>query len=408
LTNVLSKYNPQKIHFALLIGLAILIPSGFYNFEGGIIALLLANWLFGLKGYNKLVNIPKSTILLSLFFALYVAGLLFTSDIGGQTKAITKHLAYVLIPFSLIGFRLSETNLQMLKKAFIWCTIAFMLMAFGYAFFDYLSTGKSTIYVKDSVQSKFTYYGLTRVFDDWHPTYVSFFCNLAFIFTYNIYFLRKKLLLSFLIGAVLAVSILLLNSFIGIFSFGFLVSLYFITLFKKTSIKILVSSAILALSFLFYHYNPLHFSKIEKFKKTSISFAESKENRNILNLRLVKWESSYKLFLTSPVIGVTAGDYRDEVVKIYEKEGYEYAAEHRYSSHNQYLYFLASFGIIGFILFLAVLFYPIRYKGEISLFIFVFSLFCLTEDMLLRQQGLVAFVFFYSLLQPRENGNKED
>jgi len=133
-----------------------------------------------------------------------------------------------------------------------------------------------------------------------------------------------------------------------------------------------------------------------------------KVKRNILNLRLVKWESSYKLFLTSPVIGVTAGDYRDEVVKIYEKEGYEYAAEHRYSSHNQYLYFLASFGIIGFILFLAVLFYPIRYKGEISLFIFVFSLFCLTEDMLLRQQGLVAFVFFYSLLQPRENGNKED
>lgn len=399
MTNVLSKYNPQKIHFALLIGLAILIPSGFYNFEGLIIALLLANWLFGLKGYSKLVNIPKSTILLSAFFALYMFGLLFTSDISGQTKAITKHLAYVLIPFSFIGFSLDAVNLERVKKVFIWSTIAFVLVAFGYAFFDYLNTGKSTIYVHDSVQSKFTYYGLTRVFDDWHPTYISFFCNLSFIFAYNIYFLRKKYLLSFLIGAVLAVSILLLNSFIGIITFGFLTSFFFIRLFKKSAAKILASSAILVLAFLFYHYNPLNLSKIEKFKKTSISFTDGKESRNILNLRLAKWESSYKLFLTSPLVGVSAGDYRNEVVKIYEKEGYEYATEHRYSSHNQYLYFLASFGIIGFILFLLVLFYPLRYKGQISLFIFVFSLFCLTEDMLLRQQGMVAFTFFYVILQ---------
>lgn len=340
-------------------------------------------------------------------FFTFSSGIFITNDFDSQLKATTQHLSYILIPFSLIGFNISKANLETIKKIFIWSVLTFIVLAFSYAFFDYLNTGKSTIYVRDSVQSKFQYYGLTRVFKDWHPTYVSFFCNLAFLFVHRIYFLKRKYVITTVISLVLGISVLALNSFIGIISFGFLASFYVISLFKKALIKGTVIGIILAIAFSFYHFNPLNLSKIDKFKKTSISFADTKESRNILNLRLTKWKSSYDLFLTAPILGVSAGDYRKEIVNIYNKEGYEYAAEQRYSSHNQYMYFLSSFGLIGLVLFLLVLFYPMRYKGEVSLFIFVFSLFCLTEDMLLRQQGVVAFSFFYCLLQPRKHENRE-
>lgn len=402
----LSKYNPSKAHLVLIIILAIIIPSGFYNLEGIIIALLFINWLLFIKGYRFLKKIPFGTVLLTLFFALYLVGFFITDSVNLQLKATTKHLSYILIPFSLIGIELTQKHLDYIRKGFVWSIIVSVLIAFIYAFFDYLTTGKSTIYVKNSVQSKFYYYGLTRVFNDWHPTYVSLFCNLGLIFVHKIYIVQKKYIIAGVLGVILVISILLLNSFIGILSVGSIVFLYIILLVSELKKRIAVVLVFLGLVFSFYHFNPFNFSKIDKFKATRISIVDTKEERNILNLRLVKWKTSYSLFKSAPIFGVSSGDYREKMVELYEQEGFNYAADKRFSSHNQYLNILASMGIVGFSLFLMIVIYPLRLGGEVFVFLFVFSLFCLTEDFLLRQQGLVCFCFFYTVLQL--NGEKKD
>lgn len=402
----LSKYNTNKAHIVLLIILAIVIPSGFYNFEGIIISLLFINWILFIKGYKLLNKIPVGTVLLSLFFILYLVGFFITDSLNLQLKATTKHLSYILIPFSLIGIELPQKDLDNIKKGFIWATILSVLIAIIYAFFDYLNTGKSTIYVMDSVQSKFVYYGLTRIFKEWHPTYVSLFCNLALIFVYKIYIVQKRYIIAGLFVTILVISILLLNSFIGILSAGSIVFLYFILLVNEFRKRMVVILVFIGFLFSFYHFNPFKLSKIDKFKATKISVVDTKEERNILNLRLVKWQTSYSLFKSAPVFGVTAGDYREKMVELYKKAGFSYAADNRFSSHNQYLNILASFGIVGFLLFLTIIIFPLRSGGEISVFLLVFSLFCLTEDFLLRQQGLVCFCFFYCVLQLK--GKKRD
>tara|TARA_R110002050_G_scaffold293182_1_gene449350 strand:+ start:23608 stop:24813 length:1206 start_codon:yes stop_codon:yes gene_type:complete len=400
LIRFLSKYNPNNAQVVLLIILAIFIPSGFYNVEGIIISLLFVNWLLFIKGCKTISNIPVGTVLLSLFFVMYLVGFFITDSINLQLEATTKHLAYF---FSLIGIEPSKNQLDNIKKGFIWATLLSVLFAFGYAFFDYLITGKSTVYVKSSVQSKFYYYGLTRVFRDWHPTYVSLFYNLSFIFVYNIYIENKKYIIAGVFVIILFISIFLLNSFIGILSAAGIVFLYFISSIRGGE----EWSLYLFLSDCCFHFNPFKLSKIDKFKSTKISVVDTKEERNILNLRLVKWQTSYDLFKTAPSLGVSADDYREKMVELYKKDGFSYAADKRFSSHNQYLNILSSFGIVGFILFLTIIIYPLRFGGEMSLFLLIFSLFCLTEDILLRQQGLVFFCFFYSLLQLKSGAEHE-
>ena len=82
-----------SIHSVLLSVLAAIIPSGFYNLEGIIVALLFVNWLFFVKGYNAFNEIPKGTILLFAFFTLFLIGLVYTNNVNGQFKFIGRTIS---------------------------------------------------------------------------------------------------------------------------------------------------------------------------------------------------------------------------------------------------------------------------------------------------------------------------
>ena len=402
MSKLIQKYNPNLAHFIILIGLSIIIPSGFYFLEGLLISLLFLNWLFLLIRNKVIFKLDKTFFLLFGLFSVYLLGFPTSSDLNEQFEATTKHLSYVIIPLSLIGFKLTEKQIQAIKKTFIWSTITFVVLAVVYAFYSYLSTGKSTIYVMNSVQSKFMYYGLTRVFDSWHPTYVSFFSNLSIVFVYQVYYKSKAYHLSVVTFILLLTGVFLLNSFIGLLSLAFLILIFLLNLVKSIYTKTTITSLAILFSIIFYHLNPLALSKIEKLKQTEISITDSKFERNILNLRLAKWQTSLELFKEQPLFGVSAGDYKKTVVELYKQKDFQYAAQHQYAAHNFYIYTLASSGLIGLLFLLMVLIIPfLLRRNDTSLFLLIFSLFCFTEDMLLRQQGVIAFSYFYVILQAR-------
>ena len=344
-------------------------------------------------------KLDKPFFLLLGLFVVYLLGFITSSNFNEQFEATTKHLSYVIVPLSLVGFELTKIQIQIIKKTFIWSTITFVMIAISYGFWSYFSTGKSTIYINDSVQSKFMYYGLTRVFENWHPTYVSFFCNVSLVFVYQVYFKSKKYIWSIVVFVIFFVSVFLLNSFIGIVSLAFLGLLFLISLVKSTYLKVIITILTFLFSLLFYHSNPFGLSKIEKLQETKILITDIEKDRNILNLRIAKWQTSLQLFKEFPLFGVSAGDYNKSIIERYKLNGFSYIAERQYAAHNQYIYTLASSGIIGLLFLLAALVLPIMKQNDVLLFTLVFSLFCLTEDMLLRQQGVVAFSFFYILLQ---------
>lgn len=391
-----------SIHSVLLSVLAAIIPSGFYNLEGIIVALLFVNWLFFVKGYNAFNEIPKGTILLFAFFTLFLIGLVYTNNVNGQFKFIGRNISYLLIPISFIGVKLTYKMVSNIKKCFIFSLIACILFANLYSIIDYMASGEMEIFLTPSIYNKFTYYGLTRVFKDWHPTYVSLFLNLGLVFAYDLYFKNRRYILWGLITALSSLNIFLLNSFIGIIAFLLIFYLFILQILNGGRKALIASTFImLCLMSIFYIKNPFHYPKIEKFKHTEFKITDKKDERNALNLRLAKWKTSIDVFKNAPILGVSNGDYKNALYDQYVKNEFFYCAGERYSSHNQYLYTLSANGTIGLMLLILILYLPFTQKARnyvFLLFLAICSIFFITEDLLARQQGVVFFIFFYVFL----------
>jgi len=100
--------------------------------------------------------------------------------------------------------------------------------------------------------------------------------------------------------------------------------------------------------------------------------------------------------------GVGTGDVQDSFNIYYELNNSPLPEKNRLRAHNQYVTFLLTFGIVGFIIIVFSLFYPVfksnlnpKYFLIILLAIVLLSFF--NEDTLETQIGVTFFSYFYSL-----------
>jgi O-antigen ligase len=122
---------------------------------------------------------------------------------------------------------------------------------------------------------------------------------------------------------------------------------------------------------------------------------------NSIGSRITALHCTYEVFKISPIIGTGIGDVQNDLDVC--NEASEFQTLKGMNSHNQYLQFLLGTGVIGLLLFVAGLFsltwFAYRQKNQLYLcFIFLFAFCCLTESLLERQQGIMFFSFFSSLL----------
>lgn len=397
-----TSQKATQIHHGLLLALSFLIPSGFYKLEGLVIGLLLGSWIFLIRGYKDLKSPGIPAIMIWCFFGVMAAGLFYTTQMDNQLSFLGRRLALIFVPLVFVGVHLTRRQYEQVLTVFTFSALLSIVLANGYALFDTLYTGESEILIGRSIYNKSSYYGLTRLFSDWHPTYVSLFLNSALIFSYTVFYKKGKYTLWILCSAIATFNIFLLNSFIGIISFIALLVFFLFLRFRNQRRVFLASIAgICLLIALNFFYNPLGFQKIDTLKNTELKITDKKEERNVLTLRLAKWQSSIQVFTTAPILGVSNGDYRNRLADQYTENGFLYSAEERYASHNQFLYTLVSNGIIGLsilIVLLAIPFYFHIASREYLPFLMILGIFFLTEDLLARQQGIVFFVFFYIVL----------
>jgi hypothetical protein len=103
-----------------------------------------------------------------------------------------------------------------------------------------------------------------------------------------------------------------------------------------------------------------------------------------------------------PMIGVGTGDVLTAYEDYYNKIDSPLAKEWRLRAHNQFLTFMVTYGIIGFIWIMFSLLYPVYLEGKSSdyfiwMFLMVGMLSMLNEDTLETHTGISFFAFFYSL-----------
>jgi len=102
------------------------------------------------------------------------------------------------------------------------------------------------------------------------------------------------------------------------------------------------------------------------------------------------------------LFGVGTGNWKEEFRKVYENNSSNLNEELYASSHNQYLNYLVKFGIVGFLLIMFFLIYPViktrSYKDSLFLIFLVFMFFANFADSNFESHmGSSFFLFFYSL-----------
>lgn len=370
--------------------------------QGLIIICIIINWIV-LKKYRYIKEIRNQGLLLICFFLIISFSFLIFNT-ASPIDGVLKYASFLFLPLVLIGHKFREENIKRAKIIFVLSSLIFVLIADIYALIDILITKQTTIFILPSIYNKYSYYGLTRIFNDWHPTYVAFFLNVSLLLIINLYSNRKKDFYFFLLVIFVIINVFLLNSLIAIialFIFPFLYSTR-LKISKKSLIALILSLFILSAV---VYVNPLNNDKLNQLINTHLQLTDDESETNSLTLRLVKWKTAIDVIKEQPITGVGMPNVKEAMVVKYLENGYLNCARYRYSPHNQYLTIFVSTGVLGFLFFLFLVCH--LYFSAVShlekTIVLMFCLFCLTEEMLSRQQGIIFFALFYSFVYYRKH-----
>ncbi len=109
-----------------------------------------------------------------------------------------------------------------------------------------------------------------------------------------------------------------------------------------------------------------------------------------------------QIFNNNILLGVGTGDIQQKFDEFYKKNNTLLTKKNRHRTHNQFLTFLITFGIIGFSIIIFGFIYPLFYEQNkekllLSYFLLIAFLSFLDEDTLETQPGVTFFIFFYIL-----------
>jgi hypothetical protein len=118
--------------------------------------------------------------------------------------------------------------------------------------------------------------------------------------------------------------------------------------------------------------------------------------------RLEYLKTGWAIFLDHPLLGVGTGDTKIAFDRKYVEMNSPLDPVWRLRAHNQFLTFLITFGIIGFILIISAIFIPVFLEKRknpyfIMMFLLITLLSMLNEDTLETQAGVAFFTIFYCL-----------
>jgi hypothetical protein len=156
-------------------------------------------------------------------------------------------------------------------------------------------------------------------------------------------------------------------------------------------------------------------SQIEDFIAGFQRYIEEKDpNSGSMVQRFEYWRTSLLLIRQNPLIGVGTGDLPQAFENQYKSMDSNLASQNRLRSHNQYLSITVAFGLVGFIWFIFVMFYPgiktRNFKTYFYIIYFIiFMVSMLTEDTIESQEGVTFYVLFTALfLLGRENKEEKE
>jgi len=349
--------------------------------------LILTAWVIGGDYSRKWAVITGNSVSLALLFylGLFFLGLLWTQNIGTGLEMIEKQWKLLLFPVLLSSLVYSHRR-RYVVSFLAGLTVA-MLMTY-LAWFDILHYG-----------------GVTPE----HPTKRLFHVVYNPLLAFGFYLVCHEALWGKWVGirrlgltllaACMAVDMFITEGRTGQVVFFVLLGLLFFQFFNRNKLKaVFLVLLILPLTFAAgYQLSPTFQRRVDT---AGLEIREFQENPNTsIGLRLLFWKNSWRIITAHPLLGVGTGDFQSSYAEVNAELSPDMVATD--NPHNQYIFILCQFGILGLLSLLSIFFAQIHQaitiKDDWRRVRFAFPVFFLT--IMLAESYLVVYEtgFFFAL-----------
>ena len=415
--NIIRLNTP--IHIFLMCALAFFIPI-FPLILSPIILLIVFNWLLAPKqiivGFKANINNP-GLILLVLFYAIYLIGMCYSTNLKFGREELETKLSFIVFPFVLSTYSQScKDFIDKYLKFFVFGCLFYATICFLVALYRYV---KPEYIIINGLETNLGigcfYYTNLSIF--LHPSYSAMYSVFALAILF--YFVStNKLQLNWkwcTAIILLVLFVLMLSSKAGWISLSVISCYLFTNLFKQKKYMLLILISVF-LGSMFYILNikitPVSITRIPKIavitgaiKNQGILSDSTKDvaDTDGSGSRVLVWKAAVDIVKSNFIFGVGTGDAKDVMLEKYIEKGMVSEYKTNLNSHNQYFNTFIPLGIFGFAILVFILaapfyFYYKRQQLLFKMFVLIAALNFLVESMLEVQAGVIYFVFIYVLL----------
>ncbi len=385
-----SKITKQNIFSSLILFFSIfpLLPNKIKGLP--IILLLISSFFF----FDKKKIEWKWFFINNSLYILFLLSLMIGDSIGKNAlNNLETCLSILVIPliFHVFNpnFRINRELFFTFLKGFILSSSLFALIIFLYVFLD-----ENTFYYDNWYTNKARTLIEKIPLINQHPIYASIFSAVGIIFGLELYRQRKNksiLETNMIYGSILINSLFLLF----ILSKGVIISLFIVLIifvffqFKSTKKRFIFLTILIlsVLSLFLFNRRMKELFTIETYTQINTNYSNG--------IRIKAYQCSLKLAEEKLLLGYGVGNSQTALNNCYKNID-DTLLLRQYNSHNQYLDILLKTGIIGLIVFISFLIFnfrkAVKFRNELLILLIIF--FCInfiTENILLRQSGVILF-----------------
>ena len=395
---MLNQFSFPKAHIVLICGIIVGVFS-YAAINSICTGLLVINWIAAGNLKQKLNTLRTSKIfwvLISLFL-LHLLGLLYTSNFEYAIKDLKIKLPIFFLPIVFITSpSLTITEFRSILKVLLITALLssiygmyYYLRYFQVTFFELREMSRFISHIRLSllniIAAFAAFYLLAK--NNWRK----------FSYT-NLYYLIAGIWL-FIFNGIMGARMGLVVFFILLL----LGSIFLVIRHKKIWLAAVLLVLMIALPILSYVTLPSIKMRTHEvvYELQSYQLNQDPNGKSIAQ-RFVYWNIAWDIFKTAPLIGIGTGDVADAFNSYYLAHPNLLQQQYQHRAHNQWLTILLTFGILGLILFMLVVFYPLFYKRKYLdyfyiVFFIAFALSLLTEDTLETQAGVTFYALFNCL-----------
>jgi O-antigen ligase len=373
----------------------IAIPNAFVI----LLCVLLLKDIFWSKQIAWRTHGQQYVVPFVLLFFFCAISVLYSEDKREAFVMLERKLPFLVVPLALITIQFSRRNIEVVFKAFTISVALCCLVALSLTIV-YFSNRPAEYYLEHAL------WYLPQTID-FHAPYLALYLVVANILCFYFFLHRRNtrfFIFLFLLNNVFLLLISSRTALLANWLFIIVLSTYYLYKSKGIVLTTLNLVGIGAILVIAYFNVPYLHTKISKVTEAAYG----------VNQRSVSARAAIDVIEKNPLWGVGIGDVQAELEAHLPDETYK-----GLNVHNQYLQELMAIGWIGFISFASIFWVGFR-KGikhtdiVFLLFLSVFLIAFVTENVISRHKGIMLLSIFYPLflhlilIRKRESSNTSD